>query len=114
LPSRKTGNQCKKRKGRPKPALIHKRRVNEKVYVEYHESLSSQAKSSRTYLLHKTMGARIIAKEEQPDCHKIDRSGVVSKYVGETEKNLSQIFLKVEPNYLMLFFDEADGLIGKR
>ena len=41
--------------------------------------------------------------------YKIDRSGVVSKYVGETEKNLSQIFPKVEPNNLVLLLDEADA-----
>jgi SpoVK/Ycf46/Vps4 family AAA+-type ATPase len=46
--------------------------------------------------------------------YKIDRSGVISKYVGETEKRLNKIFLQVEPNNLMLFFDEADVLIGKR
>jgi len=49
------------------------------------------------------------ANEEQPDRHTIDRSGVVSKYVGETEKNSSQIFPKVEPNNLMLLLDEADA-----
>ena len=49
----------------------------------------------RTYvLLHKTMAEGIIGNEEQPDRHKIDRSGVVSKYVGETEKRLNKIFLK--------------------
>ena len=67
-------------------------------------------KSSRVYvLLHKIIAAGIIAKEEQLDGHKIDRSGVVSNYVGETEKNLSQIFPKVEPNNLVLLLDEADA-----
>ena len=60
------------------------------------------------------MAAEILGKEEQPDFHKIDRSGVVSKYVGETEKRLHKIFLKAWPSNLMLCFDEADGLLGKR
>ena len=66
-PFGKNGNQCK-RNGRPKPALIHKRRLHENVHIGYHESLCSQAKSSRTYdLFQKTMSARSKANEEQPD-----------------------------------------------
>jgi len=60
------------------------------------------------------MAAGIIAKEKQSDRHKIDRSGVVSKYVGETEKRLNKIFLKAWPNNLMLFFGGANVLMGKR
>ena len=60
------------------------------------------------------MAAGILANEEEPDRHKIDCSGVVSKYVGETEKRLNKIFLKVEPNNLMLFIKGADALVGKR
>jgi len=60
------------------------------------------------------MAAGIVANEEQLDSHKIDRSGVVSKYVGETEKRLNKIFLKACPDNLMLFFDGADVLLGKR
>ena len=59
------------------------------------------------------MGAGILASEEEPDRHEIDCSGDVSKYVGEMEKNFSQIFLKVEPNNPMLFIDGADALVGK-
>ena len=72
-------------------------------------------KSSRTYfLLHKTMAAGSRAKENQSERHKIHGSSVVSKYVGETEKNWSQIFLKVWPNNPMLFFDEADVVFSNR
>ena len=60
------------------------------------------------------MAAGTIGKEEQPDRHTIDRSGVVSKYVGKTEKRLNKIFLKAEPNNLMLLLDEAHVLMGKR
>jgi SpoVK/Ycf46/Vps4 family AAA+-type ATPase len=48
-----------------------------------------------------------IANKEQADRHKIDRSGAVSKYVGETKKYLNKIFLKGALNKLMLFFDGA-------
>ena len=51
------------------------------------------------------MAAGIIANEKQSDRNKIDRSGVVSKYVGETEKRLNKIFLKAWPNNLTLFLD---------
>jgi len=60
------------------------------------------------------MTAGIIANAEQPGRYKIDRSGVVSKYVGETDKRLNKVFLKVEPNNLVLFLDGAELLMGKR
>ena len=60
------------------------------------------------------MAAGTIAKEEQLDCQTIDRSGIVSKYVGETEKRLNKVFLKAWPKNLMLFFDGANVLVGKR
>jgi hypothetical protein len=62
----------------------------------------------------KTMAADVIAHELQLDLYKIDLSGVVSKYIGETEKNLSKIFLAAESSNAILFFDEADALFGKR
>ncbi|MFX0194753.1 MAG: AAA family ATPase [Candidatus Hodarchaeota archaeon] len=62
----------------------------------------------------KTMGAEIIANELQLDLYKIDLSSVVSKYIGETEKNLSKIFHEAESSNAILFFDEADALFGKR
>ena len=60
------------------------------------------------------MAAGSRANEEQFDRHTIDRFGVVSKYVGKTEKRLNKIFFKAWPNNLMLFFDGADVLLGKR
>lgn len=62
----------------------------------------------------KTMAAEIIANALQLDLYKIDLSGVVSKYIGETEKNLSKIFHEAESSNAILFFDEADALFGKR
>ena len=62
----------------------------------------------------KTMAAQVIANELQLDIYKIDLSGVVSKYIGETEKNLAKIFEEAETSNAILFFDEADALFGKR
>jgi len=62
----------------------------------------------------KTMAAQIIARQAQLDIYKIDLSSVVSKYIGETEKNLSKIFKEAETSNAILFFDEADALFGKR
>ncbi len=62
----------------------------------------------------KTMASEIIARETNLDIYKIDLSSVVSKYIGETEKNLNRIFKEAETSNAILFFDEADALFGKR
>ena len=62
----------------------------------------------------KTMAAEVIARELHLDLYKIDLSQVVSKYIGETEKNLDRIFREARSSYAILFFDEADALFGKR
>jgi AAA+ superfamily predicted ATPase len=62
----------------------------------------------------KTMAAEILANALGLDLYKIDLSGVVSKYIGETEKNLDRIFRAAEDANAILFFDEADALFGKR
>jgi SpoVK/Ycf46/Vps4 family AAA+-type ATPase len=62
----------------------------------------------------KTMAADIIATELNLELYKIDVSQVVSKYIGETAKNLSRIFAQAENTGAILFFDEADALFGKR
>jgi AAA+ superfamily predicted ATPase len=62
----------------------------------------------------KTMAADILAGELGLDLYKIDLSTVVSKYIGETEKNLARIFTEAETSNAILFFDEADALFGKR
>lgn len=62
----------------------------------------------------KTMAAEVIAHELQLDLYRIDLSQVVSKYIGESEKNLDKIFTAAENSNAILFFDEADALFGKR
>lgn len=62
----------------------------------------------------KTMAAEAIAHELQLDLYKIDLSQVVSKYIGETEKNLERIFTTAENANAILLFDEADAIFGKR
>jgi SpoVK/Ycf46/Vps4 family AAA+-type ATPase len=62
----------------------------------------------------KTMAADILAHELGLDIYKIDLSTVVSKYIGETEKNLSRVFSAAQASNAILFFDEADALFGKR
>ena len=62
----------------------------------------------------KTMAAEVIANELLLPLYKIDLSQVVSKYIGETEKNLDRIFVAAQSANAILFFDEADSLFGKR
>jgi AAA+ superfamily predicted ATPase len=62
----------------------------------------------------KTMAASIIANELNLGLYKIDLSSVMSKYIGETEKNLAQLFDKAEAMNIVLFFDEAESLFSKR
>ncbi len=62
----------------------------------------------------KTLAAEVIAHELQLDLYRIDLSQVVSKYIGETEKNLRRIFDAAETGGAILLFDEADALFGKR
>ena len=62
----------------------------------------------------KTMAAEILANHLQLDLYRIDLAGVVSKYIGETEKNLRNVFDAAEESGAILFFDEADALFGKR
>jgi ATPase family associated with various cellular activities (AAA) len=62
----------------------------------------------------KTMAADILAHALGLDLYKIDLSAVLSKYIGETEKNLARIFDEARSSNAILFFDEADALFGKR
>lgn len=62
----------------------------------------------------KTLTASLLGKYTGKDTYKIDLSMVVSKYIGETEKNLANLFAKAENKDWILFFDEADALFGKR
>ena len=62
----------------------------------------------------KTMAAEVLANELSLDLYRIDLSAVVSKYIGETEKNLRRVFDAAEESGAILLFDEADALFGKR
>ncbi len=62
----------------------------------------------------KTMAAEVLANELRLDLYRIDLAGVVSKYIGETEKNLRRVFDAAEDGGAILLFDEADALFGKR
>ncbi|MGI5154078.1 ATP-binding protein [Microbispora sp. CA-102843] len=62
----------------------------------------------------KTMAADVLAHSLGLSLYKIDLSAVVSKYIGETEKNLARIFAEATTSNAILFFDEADALFGKR
>jgi hypothetical protein len=62
----------------------------------------------------KTMAAEVLANELELNLYRIDLSAVVSKYIGETEKNLRRLFDAAEDGGVILFFDEADALFGKR
>ncbi|MBN4003342.1 ATP-binding protein [Nostoc sp. LPT] len=62
----------------------------------------------------KTMAAEVLAQELRLDLYRIDLSAVVSKYIGETEKNLGRVFDAAEMGGVILLFDEADALFGKR
>ena len=62
----------------------------------------------------KTMAAQVIARRIDFDVYRIDLSQVVNKYIGETEKNLSKVFDEAQRSRVILFFDEADALFGRR
>lgn len=62
----------------------------------------------------KTVTANAVANELGLDMYRVDLSGVVSKYIGETEKNLERIFAAAAQSQVVLFIDEADALFGKR
>jgi len=62
----------------------------------------------------KTMAATVVAADLGLDLYRVDLSRVVSKYIGETEKNLARIFAEADGANVVLMFDEADALFGKR
>ncbi len=62
----------------------------------------------------KTMAAQVLARSLGMEIYRVDLAGVMSKYIGETEKNLRQVFDACERANVLLFFDEADALFGQR
>jgi SpoVK/Ycf46/Vps4 family AAA+-type ATPase len=98
--------------------------VNVRQRARVHDQWGFAAKSSRGLGISalfsgasgtgKTLAAEIIANELHLDLYRIDLSQVVSKYIGETEKNLRRVFDAAETAGAVLLFDEADALFGKR
>jgi len=62
----------------------------------------------------KTMAAQVLARELELDLYRVDLATVVSKYIGETEKQLAAVFSEAERSNVLIFFDEADALFGQR
>lgn len=83
-------------------------------------NMKNRIKPGYTVMFHgppgtgKTFTANLLGKYTQHDVYRIDLSLVVSKYIGETEKNLSKLFNKAKNKDWILFFDEADAIFGKR
>ena len=84
------------------------------------ENLGRKVKPGYRVLFHgasgtgKTLTAALVGKRFERDVYRVDLSQVVSKYIGETEKNLEAVFKRAETKEWVLFFDEADALFGKR
>ena len=109
--------------GRQKEKLwraVEQVRYRRKVYEEwgFSETMSYGRGISMAFVgapgTGKTMAAQVIASELSMELYKVELSGIVSKYIGETEKNLEEIFEQAEKSQVILFFDEADALFSKR
>jgi AAA+ superfamily predicted ATPase len=99
-------------------AIVHRYRFAERVYGDWGFEAVPSAGVVALFVgpsgTGKTMAAEIVAGELGLDLFKLDLSAVVSKYIGETEKNLEEVFDAAGAGNLVLFFDEADALFGKR
>ncbi|NET54413.1 MAG: ATP-binding protein, partial [Merismopedia sp. SIO2A8] len=104
------------------PKTIQQVKVLETWLLHHHRLEQWMAKRKQGYraLFHgppgtgKTLTASLLGKYTGRDVYKIDISMVVSKFIGETEKNLANLFARAENKGWILFFDEADSLFGKR
>ena len=90
------------------PKLLHEWGLHKKIKPGYRSLFYGPPGTG------KTMTASLLGKSTELDVYRIDLSMVVSKFIGETEKNLSNIFDQAEHKNWILFFDEADALFGKR
>jgi AAA+ superfamily predicted ATPase len=90
------------------PTLLQDWGMHKKIKPGYHALFHGPPGTG------KTLTATLLGKHTGKDVFRIDLSRVVSKYIGETEKNLSKLFDKAENKNWILFFDEADALFGKR
>lgn len=108
------------------PAITHQQIAELENWVKHQDTLMNKWNMKRLLkpgfraLFHgppgtgKTLTALIVGKNTNRDVFRIDLSMVVSKFIGETEKNLSQLFERAKNKDWILFFDEADALFGKR
>jgi hypothetical protein len=100
--------------------IVAHARARHRVHAEWGFAARSSRGLSLTALFSgpsgtgKTMAAEVLANELKLDLYRIDLSQVVSKYIGETEKNLRRVFDAAEAGGAVLLFDEADALFGKR
>lgn len=94
--------------------------LNHHHYLFEDENLKRKVKPGYRVLFYgpsgtgKTLTAALLGKEFKKEVYRIDLSQIVSKYIGETEKNLESVFRRAESKNWILFFDEADALFGKR
>lgn len=107
----------------PPSTLDQLREIEEKIGAEpsmQEDQSSSKRRPAHSCLFYgppgtgKTLAASLLGRRVNRDVYRIDLSSVVSKYIGETEKNLERIFERAENVDCILFFDEADALFGKR
>jgi AAA+ superfamily predicted ATPase len=100
--------------------IVAHMRQRSKVYEEWGFARKTARGLGISVLFHgesgtgKTMAAEVLANELRLDLYRIDLASVVSKYIGETEKNLRRVFDAAEDSGAILLFDEADALFGKR
>ena len=100
--------------------LLHRVRLRSRVEREMHFERKIALGKGLVVLLAgapgtgKTLCAELIANQQGIDLYKVDASAVVSKWVGQTEKNLSRVFAEAEDSDALLFFDECDSLFGQR
>ncbi|MGM0879737.1 MAG: AAA family ATPase [Bacillota bacterium] len=100
--------------------VIHQAKYRKHVYRDWGFGRKFSRGTGLNVLLHgppgtgKTSAAEALAGELRLDLYRIDLSQIVSKYIGETEKNLQQVFQEARNSNAVLFFDEADALFGKR
>lgn len=90
------------------PTLLHNWEMKKKLKLGYRVLFYGPPGTG------KTLTASLLGKYTGTDVYKIDLSMVVSKFIGETEKNLANLFARAESKGWILFFDEADALFGKR
>jgi hypothetical protein len=90
------------------PTILHQWGMRKKLKLGYRALFNGPPGTG------KTLTASLLGKSTGKDVYKVDISMVVSKFIGETEKNLSNLFAKAESKDWILFFDEADSLFGKR